>query len=42
MRYRVNQSISLNGSYQMSWLDFPKAQGTPTFEGFQLILNWGF
>jgi opacity protein-like surface antigen len=42
LRYRVNPSISLNGSYQMSWLDFPKAQGTPTFDQFQLILNWGF
>ncbi len=42
MRYRLSPSLSLSGSYEMSWLDFPKAQGTPTFDGFQLILNWGF
>ncbi len=42
LRYRVNPSISVSGSYQMSWLDFPKADGTPSFDGLQLILNWGF
>jgi opacity protein-like surface antigen len=42
LRYRLNPSLSLNGSYRMSWLDFPKADGTPSFEGFQFILNWGF
>ncbi len=42
LRYRVNPSISLSGSYQMSWLDFPKADGTPGFEAFQFIVNWGF
>lgn len=41
-RYRMNPSLSLSGSYKIDWLDFPKAQGTPTFEQFQLILNWGF
>jgi opacity protein-like surface antigen len=42
VRYRVSPSISLSGTYRMSWLDFPKAQGTPGFEGFQFIVNWGF
>ncbi len=42
LRYRVNPSISVSGGYQMSWLDFPKADGTPSFDGLQLILNWGF
>lgn len=42
MRYRLNQSISLTGGYQMSWVDYPKADGTPSFDGLQLILNWGF
>ncbi len=39
LRYRLNKSLSLSGSYRMSWLDFPKADGTPTFDGFQLILT---
>jgi hypothetical protein len=38
----MSPSMSLSGSYRMTWLDFPKADGTPTFDGFQLILNWGF
>ena len=42
LRYRLNNSLSLNGSYRMNWVDFPKASGTPTFDGFQLILDWGF
>jgi opacity protein-like surface antigen len=42
VRYRVSPSISLSGSYRVSWLDFPKADGTPSFEGFQFIVNWGF
>jgi len=42
LRYRLNNSLALNGSYRMNWVDFPKARGTPTFEGFQLILDWGF
>ena len=42
LRYRVNPSISVSGGYQMSWLEFPKADGTPSFDGLQLILNWGF
>jgi len=42
MRYRLNQSLSLTGGYQMSWLDFPKADGTPSYDGLQLILNWDF
>jgi opacity protein-like surface antigen len=42
MRYRLNQSLSVTGGYQMSWLDFPKADGTPGYDGLQLILNWGF
>ena len=42
VRYQVNPSLSFSGSYRMSWLDFPKADGTPTFDAIQLILNWGF
>ena len=42
LRYRLNESISLSGSYRRSWLDFPKATSTPTFDGIQLILGWGF
>jgi len=42
LRYRLNETFSLTGTYQMSWLDFPKADGTPSFDGLQLILNWGF
>ena len=42
LRYRLNNSLSLNGSYRVNWVDFPKATDTPTFDGFQLILDWGF
>ena len=42
LRYRLNETFSLTGTYQMSWLDFPKADGTPSFDGLQLIVNWGF
>lgn len=42
LTYRVNPSVSLSGSYRVNWLDFPKAQGTPGFDGFQFIVNWGF
>jgi opacity protein-like surface antigen len=40
--YRFTPSVSLSGSYKLSWLDMPKADGTPTFDAIQLILNWGF
>ncbi|HSC26642.1 MAG TPA: outer membrane beta-barrel protein [Vicinamibacterales bacterium] len=42
VQYRWNPSFSMSGSYRMSWLDVPKADGTPTFDAIQLILNWGF
>jgi len=42
LRYRMNDSFSFSGSYRMSWVDFPKATGTPAFDGFQLVLGWGF
>jgi len=42
LRYHLNESLSLSGSYRMVWVDFPKATSTPTFDGFQLILGWGF
>lgn len=41
-RYRVNPSVSLNGSYRVNWLDFPKADGTPDFGQFQFTVDWGF
>lgn len=42
VNYRITPSISLSGSYKMSWLDMPQADGTPTFDAIQIILNWGF
>lgn len=39
---RLNSSISLSGSYRMNWVDYPKADGTPTFDAIQLILHWAF
>jgi opacity protein-like surface antigen len=42
LRYRLNPSLSLSGGYQMNWLDLKNADGTPSFDGLQLILNWGF
>lgn len=42
LRYRMNESLSLSGSYRMMWVDFPQATGSPTFDGYQLIVGWGF
>ncbi len=42
LRYRMNESLSLSGSYRMMWVEFPKADGTPAFDGFQLVVGWGF
>jgi len=42
VNYRITPTVSLSGSYKMSWLDMPKADGTPTFDAIQIILNWGF
>jgi opacity protein-like surface antigen len=42
VRYQINPKFSLSGSYKMNWVEFPKADGTPTFDAIQLILNWGF
>ncbi len=42
LRYHLNDSFSLSGSYRMSWMNFPKATSTPTFDGLNLILGWRF
>jgi opacity protein-like surface antigen len=42
VRYQVNPKFSVSGIYKMNWVDYPKADGTPTFDAIQLILNWGF
>lgn len=42
LRYHFNDSFSLSGSYRMSWVDFPNATSTPTFNSFNLILGWSF
>lgn len=42
LRYHLNNSLSLSGSYRMSWVDFPNATSTPTFNTFHLILGWRF
>lgn len=39
---RMNSTLSLSGSYRMNWVDYPKADGTPTFDAIQLILHWAF
>jgi opacity protein-like surface antigen len=42
IRYRVGPTFSMSGSYRMNWVDFPKADGTPTFDAIQFILHWAF
>jgi opacity protein-like surface antigen len=42
LRYHLNDSFSLSGSYRMSWVDFANATSTPTFDGLNLILGWRF
>jgi opacity protein-like surface antigen len=42
LRYHLSNSFSLSGSYRMSWMDFPKATSTPTFDAFHLFLGWKF
>lgn len=39
---RLNSALSLTGSYQANWVDYPKADGTPMFDAIQLILHWAF
>ena len=39
---RMTPALSLSGSYRMNWVDYPKADGTPTFDAIQLILHWAF
>ena len=38
----MGSTVSLSGSYRMNWADYPKADGTPTFDAIQLILHWAF
>jgi opacity protein-like surface antigen len=42
LRYHLNDSFSLSGSYRMTWVDFANATSTPTFDGLNLILGWRF
>ncbi len=42
LRYRLNESLTLSGSYRMYWVDYPKAAGTPSFDAYQLVFGWGF
>ena len=42
LRYRLNQSTLVEWQLPDELAGLSEGQGTPTFDGFQLILDWGF
>jgi len=42
MRYEFNNFLAADGIYKMKWVGFDNANGTPSFDGFQMNLGWKF
>lgn len=42
MRWDFNETFALDGGYKIRWVDFENADGTPSFDGFELNLGWKF
>ena len=42
LRYDVNDSFVVQGSYRMTWIDLSDATSTPSIDGFQLSIGWKF
>jgi opacity protein-like surface antigen len=42
VRWDINDIFSLDGGYTMRWIALDGADGTPSFDGFQLNVGWKF
>jgi outer membrane protein assembly factor BamD len=42
LRWDFSDSFALDGGYKIRWVDFENADGTPSFDGFELNLGWKF
>lgn len=42
LRYDFSDFLVADGLYRMKWVDFDNADGTPSYDGFQLNLGWKF
>jgi opacity protein-like surface antigen len=41
-RYDFSDAFAVHASYRMDWIDFSEADGTPSFDGFELSVGWKF
>ena len=42
LRYDINDFLVADGLYRMKWVSFDNAEGTPSYDGFQMNLGWKF
>jgi outer membrane protein assembly factor BamD len=42
LRYDINEYLVADGLYKMKWVSFDNAEGTPSYDGFQMNLGWKF
>jgi len=42
LRYDINRFLVADGLYKMKWVSFDNANGTPSYDGFQMNLGWKF
>jgi outer membrane protein assembly factor BamD len=42
LRYDINEFLVADGLYRMKWVSFDNAEGTPSYDGFQMNLGWKF
>jgi opacity protein-like surface antigen len=42
LRYDINEFLVADGLYRMRWVSFDNAEGTPSYDGFQMSLGWKF
>jgi opacity protein-like surface antigen len=41
-RYDFSDQVAVHASYRIDWIDFDQADGTPSFDGFELSVGWKF
>ncbi len=42
LRWDFNRYWTASGAYNMRWVELGNAKGTPSFDGFQLLVGWKF
>jgi hypothetical protein len=42
VRWDFSETFAIDGGYKIRWVDFENADGTPSFDGFELNLGWKF